>query len=62
MQKFRPNPDDPKRKWSDLGGDIEGSYDGAVYVDIRHKTTHKRLVFISKSALKKALALFVESV
>jgi len=47
--------------WTHIGGDLEASYDGAGYVDIRvrpkedEKTT---AIFISKEALQKALNLF----
>lgn len=58
MAGFLPNPRDPRRQWHDLGGDLEGSYDGTRYVDVRHKSTRKRLLFISQGALEKVQALF----
>lgn len=42
--------------WTDIGGDLEAKWDGAVYVDIRNKGTHERFT-LSPAALKKALAL-----
>jgi len=57
---FTPNHKDPSRKWVDIGGDLEASYDGKRYVDIRNKMTEKRLLFISKAALEKAINLFVD--
>lgn len=55
---FMPDHKDKRRTWFDLGGDIEASYDGARYVDIRHKDTKERLLFISRGALRKAIPLF----
>jgi hypothetical protein len=46
------------RQWIDLGGDIEASYDGFRYIDIRNKFSKERLLFISKGALEKAITLF----
>lgn len=57
-ENFIPDADDPRREWTDLGGDLEASYDGARYVDFRVKGSHQRRLFISKGALEKALALF----
>jgi hypothetical protein len=49
---------DPKdREWTDLGGDLEGSYDGAKYVDIKIKGSDTIRLFISGDALEKALEL-----
>jgi hypothetical protein len=55
---FMPDHKDPNREWKDIGGDLEASYDGARYVDIRHKSTKKRLLFISRGALQNAIDLF----
>ena len=55
---FTPDYNDPNREWNDIGGDLEASYDGARYVDIRHKSSKERLLFISKGALKNAIDLF----
>ncbi len=55
---FIPNHNDPKRVWINLGGDLEASYDGARYVDIRMKRTHEHRLFMSKGAFEKALTLF----
>ena len=41
-----------------IGGDLEASYDGVRYVDIRVKGTDRRF-FISMAALKNALGLMV---
>jgi hypothetical protein len=50
---------DPKdRDWTDLGGDLEGSYDGVKYVDIKVKGSDTTRLFISRGALEKALSLF----
>lgn len=52
---------DPKRQWTDIGGDLEASYDGARYVDIRTKggdPAKATRIFASKEALEKALTLF----
>lgn len=48
----------PNRKWVGLGGDLEASYDGAQYVDIRVKGSETTRLFISKGALENALGLF----
>ena len=58
-QDFTSDYNDPQRNWINLGGDIEGSYDGKRYVDIRNKGTKERCIFISLGALKKAISLFV---
>jgi hypothetical protein len=47
------------RKWTDLGGDLEASYDGVRYVDFRVKGSETTRLFASKGALEKALELFV---
>jgi len=44
--------------WSWLGGDLEAKYDGSLYVDIRHRGTGKRILFISHNAAENLLALF----
>ena len=50
---------DPRRRWRDIGGDLEASFDGKVYVDIRLKgAPDSERFFISKAALLKALDLF----
>ena len=56
---FMPDYKDPNREWKDIGGDLEASYDGERYIDIRNKSTKERLLFISKGALKNAIDLFV---
>jgi len=53
-----PDYNDPDREWHDIGGDLEASYDGERYIDIRNKSTKERYLFISKGALKNALDLF----
>ena len=57
MKKFMPDVNDPQRKWIVLGGDLEASYDGERYVDIRSKSKKQR-IFISLDGLKKAINLF----
>jgi hypothetical protein len=56
--KFMPDYKDPDRVWVHIGGDLEASYDGARYVDIRQTTSKERILFISRGALKNAIALF----
>ena len=60
MNEFIPASDDPRRIWTDIGGDLEASYDGRVYVDIRVKGDPTACIFISASALKQALKLIVK--
>ena len=60
---FLPDANDPRRVWVHLGGDLEASYDGERYVDVRLRKrrggrTHRSRLFLSKGALKKALTLF----
>lgn len=55
---FMPDASDPNRVWHSLGGDLEASYDGARYIDIRVKGSETTRLFISKGALEKALTLF----
>jgi len=57
-QAFYPDANDPRRTWHHIGGDLEASYDGAMYVDIRVKGSDSR-IFISKGALQAAEALMV---
>lgn len=45
------------RVWTDLGGDLEGSYDGSKYVDIRMKGG-RNLLFASREVFERGLALF----
>jgi len=47
-----------KREWTDIGGDLEASYDGFKYVDFRMKGSHKKLMFASKELIERALSLF----
>lgn len=53
-------PDD--RKWTHIGGDMEASYDGVKFVDIRLRGRDgeqpKLICFMSKGTLEGALALF----
>lgn len=46
------------RYWRHLGGDLEGSYDGSRYVDIRVKGTDDPVVFASPEVFHEALGLF----
>jgi len=55
---FIPDYNSSRRNWFDIGGDLEASYDGARYIDIRNKVNKKRLLFISRGALKNAIDLF----
>lgn len=57
LQKFRPDHRDPAREWVSIGGDLEASYDGAKYVDIRDASTKERLTFASRGTLGNAAAL-----
>lgn len=56
--KYVPNPEDPSREWVHIGGDLEASYDGSVYVDVRVRGDKQARFFISKPALKAAIQLF----
>ena len=56
-ETFFTTPVDEK-EWTDLGGDLEASFDGAHYVDIRVKGSKTTRLFISKPALQKAMDLF----
>ena len=56
--KYMSDYNDKNRVWEDIGGDLEASYDGARYVDIRNKSTKERLLFISRGALENAVKLF----
>lgn len=58
VKGYSPDADDPNREWTHIGGDLEASYDGAVYVDIRAKGAEGDRFFISKAAVEKALGLF----
>lgn len=55
---FYPDVNDPERSWHHIGGDLEASYDGAMYVDIRGIGGSDHF-FISKGALQNAEALIV---
>ena len=55
--KHMPDVNDPGRKWEHIGGDLEASYDGAVYIDIRPKGGGDHM-FVSKAALVEAMSLF----
>jgi len=50
------------RTWTHIGGDMEASYDGKQYVDIRLRGRDgeqpKPICFMSKGTLEGALALF----
>lgn len=46
------------RTWVDLGGDLEGSYDGSKYVDFRVKGEDKPIMFASREVVQKAEELF----
>lgn len=56
-QVYMPDVDDPRRVWNHIGGDLEGSFDGAVYVDIRSRGGDGH-IFVSRAALLKATELF----
>lgn len=58
MSNFMPDHKDVNRQWIHIGGDLEASYDGARYVDIRNINTKERLLFISKGTLENAINLF----
>jgi len=68
-----PDAGDPGREWVHIGGDLEASYDGKRYVDIRARAGKRKKVgaltgkwkddksatlFLSLGAFKKALKLF----
>ena len=55
--EFMPDVNDPNRSWEHIGGDLEASYDGAVYIDIRPKGGGDHM-FVSKAALVEAMNLF----
>lgn len=57
-KKFMSDWKDLQRKWVHVGGDLEASYDGEVYVDFKTIDKEERLMFASKSVLEKALKLF----
>jgi len=45
------------RVWRSLG-DLEASYDGAIYADIRSRKTKELLCFLSRGSVKEILNLF----
>jgi hypothetical protein len=51
-----------ERTWTHIGGDMEASYDGKQYVDIRLRGRDgeqpKPICFMSKGTLENALTLF----
>ena len=49
-----------ERNWISLG-DLEASYDGCHYVDVRAKDNNSHRFFLSEKAIKKVMALFHES-
>jgi len=49
---------DPHREWHHIGGDLEASYDGSMYVDIRVIGEADASIFISRGALLNAAGLF----
>lgn len=57
-RRYMPSVHDPERDWVWIGGDLEASFDGFRYVDIRDISSKKRCCFLSEDALKNALALF----
>jgi hypothetical protein len=56
--KFGRRRDEAGRKWTHIGGDLEGSFDGKMYVDIRTKGNETGRMFMSRTALANALSLF----
>lgn len=57
--EFLPDWKDARRRWVDVGGDIEASYDGRRYVDVRTKTGKERLGTFSQGCLEDMIKLFV---
>lgn len=55
---FLSDANDPRRIWADLSGDLEASFDGARYVDIRSRFNPESRFFISRGALEAAVRLF----
>jgi len=55
---FLADANDPRRIWADIGGDLEASFDGARYVDIRSRFNPESRFFISRGALEAAVRLF----
>lgn len=51
-----------KRVWTHIGGDLEASYDGSRYVDIRTVGSDKMDLFLSKGTAEALLRLFPENV
>jgi len=52
-----------ERVWTHIGGDLEASYDGVRYVDIRARARDSggrsgRVLFMSRGTLRGALKLF----
>jgi hypothetical protein len=54
---FMPDVNDPRRNWVHIGGDLEASYDGAVYVDVRVRGNEGERLFLSPAALNNAAEL-----
>ena len=47
------------RIWTPIGGDLEASYDGHKYLDVRARGGSR--IFLSKGALEAALKLFPDA-
>ncbi len=47
-----------ERQWTNMGGDLEASYDGTRYVDFRAKGTGKCVMFATREVLIDAMRLF----
>jgi len=62
VDHYMSDYNDPDRKWFHVGGDVEASYDGSMYVDFRHLSTGERLMFASKTLLENSLKLFSDPV
>lgn len=58
---YMPDPKDPRREWVHVGGDLEASYDGAKYVDLR-TFDGQSVVFASRGTLLNAVDLIVKPI
>ena len=61
VSEYSSNYNSSIRKWFHVGGEIEASYDGEIYVDIRILPTGEKVLFASKGVFENILKLFVPS-
>ncbi len=50
-----------KKEWMSLGGQVEASYDGGKYINLRIVGDEESRIFISKELLRRSLEITEEA-